>query len=76
MKVRKKSFPKTTMETVSRMADFSSHLHSHGLSGAFYFDPGFVHRTKVHQHWLVVLLQQHISGLQVSDHHIQLGIAN
>lgn len=31
------------MQAVSRTARLSSHLHAHGLSGAFHFDPGFVH---------------------------------
>lgn len=43
----------------------ATHLHSHGLPRAVDFDASLVHGAQVHQHRLVILIQQHIRGLEV-----------
>lgn len=43
----------------------ATHLHSHGLPRAVDFDASLVHGAQVHQHRLVILIQQHIGGLEV-----------
>lgn len=43
-----------------------AHLDGHGLSGATHLYAGLVHGTQVHQNRPVILIQQNVSGLQVS----------
>lgn len=43
----------------------ATHLHSHGLPRAADFDASLVHGAQIHQHRLVILIQQHIGGLEV-----------
>lgn len=43
----------------------ATHLHSHGLPRAVDFNASLVHGAQVHQHRLVILIQQHIGGLEV-----------
>lgn len=43
----------------------ATHLHSHGLPRAVDLDASLVHRAQVHQHRLVILIQQHIGRLEV-----------
>lgn len=50
---------------VGRMMSQGTHLHSHGLPRAVDFDASFVHGAQVHQHGPVILIQQHIGGLEV-----------
>lgn len=48
-----------------RVMSQATHLHSHGLPRAVNFDASLVHGAQVHQHRLVILIQQHIGGLEV-----------
>lgn len=42
-----------------------THLHGHGLPRAVDFDTSLVHGAQVHQNGPVILIQQHVGGLQV-----------
>lgn len=43
----------------------ATYLHSHGLPRAVDFDASLVHGAQVHQHGLVILIQQHVGRLEV-----------
>ena len=42
-----------------------THLHGHGLPRVADFNASSVHGAQVHQHGPVILIQQHIGGLEV-----------
>lgn len=42
-----------------------TYLHGHGLPRAVDFNTSLVHGAQVHQHRPVILIQQHVGGLQV-----------
>lgn len=47
------------------MISQGTHLHGHGLPRAVDFNASLIHGAQVHQHRLVILIQQHVGGLEV-----------